>query len=75
MAHCLRAAACSSLSGYLNFYFYFMYVCILPAYMSVHQRGQKRVSDFLDLELQMVGIGRLDTRNQTWVLCKHSKCS
>lgn len=38
-------------------------------------RGQKRVSDPLRLELQMVVSCHMDSGNWAWVLCKSSQCS
>lgn len=50
--------------------FYFIYVCVSPACMSVHHlhiRGQKKSSDLLELELQQVVTPSMGTRTQTLV--------
>jgi hypothetical protein len=38
------------------------------------QRGQKKVSDALELELQVVVSYYVDSGNQTWVFCKDKRC-
>lgn len=50
---------CKNLSACLNSSFYIMFIDILPAYISAlygcsSRRGQKKISDFLGLELQIV---------------------
>jgi hypothetical protein len=45
------------------------------AYAPDTQRDQKRESDCLELELQMVVSHHVDAGNQTQVLCKSNKCS
>lgn len=55
----------------------YIYECL--AYMYVYlvnacvYRGEERVTDHLELELQMVAGHHLDTRRQIWVFCKSSK--
>jgi hypothetical protein len=53
---------------------------VLPTCMLVHHvvtahRQQKRAFDFLELELEVIVYHHVCTENQTWVLCKSSKCS
>jgi hypothetical protein len=51
---------------------------VLPACMSVYHgacRGQNKVSDILELELQMVVSHHVGAEAQTQVLYKSNKCS
>ena len=50
-----------------------MNVCAPPMCM-VLSGGQKRESDPLGLELQMVGSHHVGVGNQTWVLWKSNPC-
>lgn len=52
--------------------FAYIYVCIPCVYVACG--GQEKVSDSLELKLQMVVSHYADARNQTWVFCKSSKC-
>ena len=70
-------------SGCYNFlknYFYayiflFLHVCLCTVYMPGACRGQKRASDPLELELQIVVSSQGEAGNWPWVLCKSNKCS
>lgn len=62
----------------MNFFFeYLVYVYVDESgyvytyhMLSENHGGQKRVLDFLELELQMILSNHVDTGNKTWVLCK-----
>lgn len=54
-----------------------LYACdILPEYVSVHQsgahRGQKRKSDLLEMEFQVVVNAHVGARSRTWVIWKNT---
>lgn len=50
-----------------------MYVCALQTWGA--RRGQKKVSDTLELEFSKGVSCHLGVENQTWVCYKSSKCS
>ena len=52
-----------------------MCVCVCTMCVLDASRGQKRASDALELEAQMVGSCHVDTGNGTWILCNITKCS
>jgi hypothetical protein len=56
-------------------YVHCMYVCAHCACVSGVQRGQKRVPDPWELELQLSKGCPMGAGNRTWVLYKSSKCS
>lgn len=58
---------------YKQYTFYELVISALRVYSAL--RGQKMVSDPLELELKMVVHCHVGTGNQIWVLCRSSKCS
>ena len=63
--------------SYLLFlcYGFYLHVYLCTVFMPHVCRGQKRVLDPQELELQIAMSLHIIAENQTWVLCKTSKCS
>jgi hypothetical protein len=55
--------------------FGYIYVSVLCVCMPGACGGQKRASDPLELELQMVVNCHVSSGNQIWVLWKNNQCS
>lgn len=52
-----------------------LHMCMYTVCVPHARGGQKRPTDALELEIQMVISHHWGTRNETWVLCNGSMCS
>lgn len=50
------------------------YICMFIMSRPIAPKGQKRASDALELELQLVVSLPVGAGNSAWVFCKRSKC-